>query len=218
MEIDIISISNSIDGLSYRFTKVWDNVGRPSSYFDYGDFGRVPNEYLKTNTTRKHFLGLLPKGDNRVSNQKYKEFPQLSKQLLANLFATIGVEYVPEILIDKLNTKKPFDVFEKFCFNFTLRPPKIDAYLVNRVILKLKEMDEHRAKYPINSQPVYQQLSLGNFDRADSLIGMIRDIVLFLDGLENSNSEIFEDAKEEFVKYWDAPNKLTMFKQKHGLD
>ena len=79
-------------------------------------------------------------------------------------------------------------------------------------------MDEHRAKYPINSQPVYKQLSLRNFDRADSLIGIIRDIVLFLDGLESSNSEILEDAKEEFIKYWNAPNRLSMFKRKHGLD
>ena len=176
MDIDIIKISNTIDELSYRFKKMVNP--RKSLSSDYGDSGRVPLPYLKTNTTKEPFLGFLPRKKSEVTHKNYQNFPQLSKQLLVELFSSIGVSYVPEILIEKLKHEKPYDVFEKFCLTFSSQSPKIDAYELNRVILKLKEMDGYRRDNPLDTKPIYLQLSLMNFDKADELIQVMRESIL----------------------------------------
>jgi len=219
MDMDIITISDGIDRLSYRLKTTFKGFGG-KYYSDYGDEWRVPEEYIRTDTLKKFFIGTIESNPFNHSKNFYKDFPKLSQILLKNLFAEIGVKYVPEILLyqQKETNKNPYELFRKFCITFSPKASRVEAREVNRVVLKLKEIDEYRVKYPFNSKPLYFQLSLGNFRQVDNLIFIIKETILLLDNLEAMDSEIFDEAKEEFIRYWDSRYAINSFKQKHNLD
>jgi hypothetical protein len=215
MEMDIISIANSIDKLTYKLRMTMNHGSH--AYFSYGDYGRIPNEYLKTYTIKSPFVGYLPSMKEGIGMQHYQNFPQLSQQLLRKLFANIGVVYVPEILLFQLNQNSPYEVFTNFCTTFSRKPSKVDAHDLNEVILKLKEMDKVRVKYPLNSQPIYFQLSLLNFERANTLIELMKEMVSLLKQLEASNPELYDGVYNEFILSWNSSNRVNTFRENNNL-
>lgn len=215
MEIDIIGISNSIDKLTYKLRMTMNHGNH--AHFSYGDNGRIPNEYLKTYTTQSPFVGYLPSMKEEIGIQDYQKFPQLSQQLLRKLFANIGVVYVPEILLFELNKKSPYEVFKNFCTTFSRKPSKVDAHDLNEVILKLKEMDKVRVNYPLNSQPIYFQLSLFNFERANTLIELMQEMIFLLKQLETSNPELYDRVYNEFILSWNSSKRLNTFRENNNL-
>ena len=212
--MDIIKISNTINEFGHRVSSVIGQGFRSSAYFNYGDYGRTPYSYLKTNTTQKFFFGSLPPNLSSSSCTSYQNFPKLSQQLLRELFANIGVEYVPEIAFYQLNTQTPFEVFENFCTAFSRNSTKIDASEINDVILKLKEMDGFRDIYALNSKPIYYQLSFLNFDKASELITQMREIIEELELTTDDTTEEMIKAKENLIQKWDSSVVLEAFRNR----
>ena len=211
--MDILKISNTINEFGYRVSTTFSRGFRNSAYFDYGDYARTPYPYLKTNTTQKFFFGSLPPNLNSSSYSSYQNFPKLSHQLLRELFANIGVKYVPEIALYQLNTQTPFKVFEKFCTAFSRHSTKIDASEINDVILKLKDMDRFREVYPLNSKPIYYQLSLLDFDKASELITQMQEIVEEIVLSEDNRTEEMLQAKKNLMQYWDSSVVVEAFRK-----
>jgi len=219
MDVDIITISDTVDRLSSRIKSTFEGF-RGKYYSTYGDVGRVPEEYIKTDTLKKFFVGIIESNPSKYSKKYYEDFPQLSQILLKNLFSEIGVSYVPEILLyqQKTTNEPPYEIFKKFCTTFTPKASKVESEVINQVILTLKEMDTCRVKYPFYSKPIYFQLSLQNFEQADELICMMQDTLSFLEKLESMNSELLDEARKEFLKQWNAPYAIKYFKQKYNLN
>ena len=213
--MDIIKISSTINELGHRFSTV---IGRGFGNFvhsDYGDYGRTPYPYLKTNTTRKFFKGSLPPNPNNSVYASYQNFPKVSQQLLRELFANIGVEYVPEIALYQLNTQTPFEVFENFCKSFSRNDTKIDASEINNVIVRLRKMDSLRDIYALNSKPIYAQLHFFNFDRASELTIQMKEIIEELKLTANDTTEEMNEARENLIQYWDSPVVLEAFRNRN---
>ena len=216
--MDIIKISNIINEFGYRVSTVIGRSFGNSTYFNYGDYGRTPYPYLETNTTQRFFVGSLPPNLNNSSYTSYQNFPKLSQYLLRELFASIGVEYVPEIALYQLNTQTPFKVFEKFCTAFSRHSTRIDASEINDVILKLKDMDSFREVYPLNSKPIYFQLSLLEFDKASELITQMQEIVGELVLSEDNRTEEMVKAKENLIRDWDSSVVVEAFRKNKKLE
>lgn len=212
--MDIIRISKTINELGYRVTHTFGRGLWNSTYSDYGDYGRVPYSYIPTNTGKKFFVGSLSHLPEGSSYTSYQDFPKVSKQLLKELFASIGVEYVPEITLYQLDTKTPFESFEKFCKTFSQSPTKIDASEINDVVLKLKEMDALRGTYALNSKPIYSQLSLLNFDKANEKIELMSKVVEELELTTDDKSQELDEAKETLIQKWDSPVVLEEFRRR----
>jgi len=136
----------------------------------YGDTHRLPLAYLPTYTNHLPSLYTLPMESKQEPFSSYQTFPELSKEVLIELFATIGVEYVPEICLYYLKEKTPFEVFENFCLTFALEDEVINGYRLNEVVTRLHKMDQYRTLYPFNSKPIYTALIRYEFMKADRLI------------------------------------------------
>ena len=213
MDIDIINISNKIGRISDRFRRSLRDI----SECQYGNFEQIPLVYIKTNTQENFFLGFLPKQLHSTNFMDYQNFPQISLALLKNLFASIGVEYVPEVLIASLKEKSPFNLFEEFCLNFSSDALKVDAKELNRVILILKEMDGLRVEYPFNSKAIYLELTLLNFDKANRLIGQMEKVGSLFAELKLNNSELLIEAQKELLEHWSDNKRVDRFYADNGI-
>lgn len=180
---------------------------------DYGDFDRKPLAYLPTHTQKNYFVGYLPDESMIQSLDEYQKFPQLSQELLISLFASIGVEYLPEITYHQLKSKTPIEVFKNFCRTFGTKEDAelIDAKQLNQVILKLKHMDEFRKKYAFNSQPIYKALAKGDFNEVDNLLIILKKAYTVLD---NGILFIEQDQINNLIKNWYQPKVLNKIKLK----
>ncbi|KIM03026.1 MAG: hypothetical protein KU29_13035 [Sulfurovum sp. FS06-10] len=116
-----------------------------------------------------------------------------------------------------LTKNSPYEVFTNFCTTFSRKPSKVDAHDLNEVILKLKEMDKVRVKYPLNSQPIYFQLFLLNFERANTLIELMKEMVSLLKQLEASNPELYDGVYNEFILSWNSSNRVNTFRENNNL-
>ena len=147
----------------------------------YGDDYRKPNIYIATYTTSVPFHGRLPKDISMQKNREYQNFPKLSKELLIELFSNIGVKYVPEICVYQLEKRRPIEVFVDFVMSFGITIENrlegieiVDADILNRVIMNLKNMDEIRREKMSDSRPIYKLLAHHEFDKAEKIIEDMR--------------------------------------------
>ena len=151
------------------------------STIKYGDNYRTPNSYIATPKNSPPFVGTLPKNISMQSISSYQEFPQLSKELLIELFTEIGVGYVPEICLYQLKEKRPIEVFQSFVLNFGVtmedrleQRETIDANILNRVILILKRMDKYREDNLFDSRGVHKLLAQHQFTEAEKMIDRLK--------------------------------------------
>ena len=147
----------------------------------YGDDYRHPTLYIATYTTSVPFHGRLPKNTSMQSTKSYQNFPKLSKELLIELFSDIGVKYVPEICLHQIQKRRPIEVFVDFVMSFGVtiedrleEIERVDADILNRVIMNLKNMDEIRGEKMSDSRPIYKLLAQHEFDKAEKMIEDMR--------------------------------------------
>lgn len=152
------------------------------STIKYGDNHRTPDRYIATPKNRIPFVGTLPKDISMQSEKSYQEFPELSKELLVELFSEIGVGFVPEICLYQLKDKRPIEVFQNFVLTFGVsiedrfeQREIIDARSLDRVILTLKRMDKHREVRLFDSRIVYKLLTQHKFDEANKMIDKLKE-------------------------------------------
>ncbi len=137
----------------------------------YGDETRKPLAYVPTYSTQVSTSFTFPTNKKVESFKSTCLFPKLSKEILINLFASIGVTYVPEITIYYLKEKTPFEIFENFCMTFGAdEEGEVDAHRLNKVIRYLQKMDAIRERDPFNSKAIYTALANKDFEKADKLI------------------------------------------------
>ena len=144
---------------------------------NYGDHHRLPISYVPTKTKASPFYGQLPRYRPFKSDLLVADFPKLSRILLIELFAHIGVKYVPEICLYQLDKRDPLDVFYDFVMNFGVHLEDrlearyvVDGVLLNRVIDYLQEMDRLRIQRIFDSHPIYRLLALQKFDKVEALL------------------------------------------------
>jgi len=144
---------------------------------NYGDPHRPPTSYIPTKTSKQPFYGRLPRHLSSKGDSSVDHFPQLSQALLIELFAHIGVEYVPEICVHRLQEQGPLDVFYDFVMNFGVDLEDrlderyvVDGALLNRVIAYLREMDQLRTQRLFDSRPIYRLLARQKFDKVEALL------------------------------------------------
>ena len=139
----------------------------------YGDEHRLPLAYLKTNSNKPPCYYEFPDDAIDEPLSSYKAFPKLSKEILISLFSSIGVEYVPEIVLYELNIKTPQKAFIDFCITFGMEDNEmINSLILNKVITILIEMDKLRSKRVFDSRPIYKALADRDFKEAEELINI----------------------------------------------
>jgi len=137
----------------------------------YGDENRKPLEYIPTYTTQVSMNFIFPTDIKTDSFKSTSSFPKLSREILIELFKSIGVSFIPEITIYYLKEKTPFEIFENFCMTFGADEDGIVSVdRLNRVISYLQKMDELRKENPFNSKAIYTALANQDFEEADKLI------------------------------------------------
>ena len=137
----------------------------------YGDEARKPLAYIPTYSTQASMHFTFPTDMIMESFKNTSDFPKLSKEILIDLFKSIGVVLVPEITIYYLKEKTPFEIFENFCKTFGAdEEGVVDVHRLNKVIRYLQKMDALREKNPFNSKAIYTALADKDFEKADKLI------------------------------------------------
>lgn len=170
----------------------------------YGDVHRLPLAYIPTHTPHPTSLYTLPTDNSKQEPfSSYQTFPELSKEVLVELFATIGIEYVPEICLYYLKEKTPFEVFENFCLTFALEDEVINGYRLNEVVMRLHKMDQYRTIYPFNSKPIYTALIRYEFMKADRLIEQLALSEKSLNAWTEQNP-IEEEMKKLLLERWES--------------
>lgn len=137
----------------------------------YGDNNRKPLTYIPTYSTQIPMHFTFPIDIKMESFKNTSNFPLLSKEILIELFKSIGVLSVPEITLYYLKEKTPFEIFENFCITFGADEERnVDVDRLNNVIRYLEKMDTLREKNPFNSKDIYTALADNDFEKADKLI------------------------------------------------
>ena len=137
----------------------------------YGDEERKPLAYIPTYSTQPSIYFTFPTDMKMESFKNTSNFPKLSKEILIDLFKSIGVGFVPEITLYYLKEKTPFEIFENFCMTFGAdEEGVVDVHRLNEVIGYLQKMDGLREKNPFNSKEIYTALADKDFEKADKLI------------------------------------------------
>lgn len=194
---------------------------RASTKLYYGNSYIVPLEYLKTDT-KKSFQGEIPKYKSKKNLNEYKNFPNISKQLLKELFKETGLKYVPEVAIFELEKYTPYESFERFCISFNRNKTReINSNsLNNTTILSLISMDSLRNKYKvyINTKPIYNSL-FNSPSLNEKLFNDFKDTLKTIEKSEKLNlkEEEFLKDKEELFQYWDKFGVLYRFQQKYQI-
>jgi hypothetical protein len=142
----------------------------------YGDEHRLPFVYIKTNSTKPSTYYEFPKEIEDKLFDYYQTFPKLSKEILVALFSSIGVRYVPEVTIYELQTKTPRKAFEDFCMTFGEEDGLVNSFVLNRVIGRLRKMDNLRSKKAFDSKAIYDALANEDLDEADKLIAQMKKL------------------------------------------
>jgi len=146
-------------------------------HLKYGNNQRLPLIYLKTYSSKQPSYYTLPHDHKDEPLSSYKSFPKLSQEILIALFSSIGVEYVPEVVLYELTIKTPQKAFRDFCITFGEEENGlINSYLLNQVIERLKEMDDLRTKIPFDSREIYKALAYTDLEKADELIKQMKEI------------------------------------------
>ena len=152
------------------------------SNIKYGDNSRTPYAYIATCTQKGPFRGKLPKDTPLHRKDSSTEFPKLSKELLISLFSYIGVEYLPEICLYQLQKREPIEIFSDFVTTFGIsiedrleQRAIIDAKILNRVILYLRQMDNFRQIRLFDSRAIYKLLAQQKFEKADKMIDKLKE-------------------------------------------
>jgi len=137
----------------------------------YGDESRKPLAYTPTYSTEVSITFTFPIDITKDSFRDTSSFPKLSREILINLFKSIGVLFVPEITLYYLKEKTPFEIFENFCITFGSDGDRnVDVRRLNKVISYLQKMDALREKKVFNSRDIYTALANEDFEKADKLI------------------------------------------------
>ena len=137
----------------------------------YGDKTRKPLAYIPTYSTHASMSFTFPTDIKRDSFKSTSYFPKLSKEILIDLFSSIGVLSVPEVTLYYLKEKTPFEIFENFCITFGAdEEGVVDVHRLNKVIRYLQKMDALREKSLFNSKAIYTALAHKDFEKADKLI------------------------------------------------
>jgi len=158
------------ESLKKNFKKILNNP-------KYGDDQRLPLIYLETNSTKPSYYYELPNDSIDEPLSSYKQFPKLSQEILVALFSSIGIRYVPEVVLYELVTKTPQKAFRDFSIIFGAEENNlINSFLLNKVIGRLQEMDTLRQDTPFDSRPIYKALADRDFEEADRLIGEMEQI------------------------------------------
>jgi hypothetical protein len=143
----------------------------------YGDDQRLPLRYIKTYTNKPSSYYKLPNESINESLSSYQAFPKLSQEILVALFSSIGVHYVPEVVLHELSIKTPQQAFSDFCMMFGEEEEGfISNDILNQVISKLQEMDVLRTEVPFDSRAIYNALAYQNFEEVDRLIDEMKQI------------------------------------------
>jgi len=137
----------------------------------YGDEARKPLAYIPTYSTQVSMNFTFPTDIKRDSFKSTSYFPKLSKEILIDLFKSIGVLSVPEVTLYYLKEKTPFEIFQNFCITFGAdEEGNVDVHRLNKVIRYLQKMDALREKNLFNSKAIYTALANKDFEKADKLI------------------------------------------------
>jgi hypothetical protein len=137
----------------------------------YGDEARKPLAYIPTYSTQASMHFTFPTDMKMESFKNTSDFPKLSREILIDLFKSIGVLFVPEITLYYLKEKTAFEIFENFCMTFGAdEEGVVDVHRLNKVIRYLQKMDALREKNPFNSKAIYTALAHKDFEKADKLI------------------------------------------------
>ncbi len=143
----------------------------------YGDSHRVPYPYIATQSSQPPFRGVLPASLPSQDQNIHTLFPNLSKELLLELFSAVGVVYLPEICFHELDTREPLEIFYDFVMNFGVKIEDkleeqyiMDARLLNQVIEYLRVMDKLRQEELFDSRPIYKLLAQQNFEKVEMLL------------------------------------------------
>jgi hypothetical protein len=153
------------------------NFRKILSTVKYGDEQRFPLVYLETYTTKPSCYYSLPNDTMDEPLASYKYFPKLSEEILVSFFSSIGVHYVPEIVLYELAIKTPKMAFEDFCITFGRDDNEmIDSSILNKSIALLMEMDRLRLDKLFDSRPIYRALAYQNLEEAGRLITEMKQI------------------------------------------
>lgn len=142
----------------------------------YGDNHRLPLAYIETHSANPSTYYEFPKEIAYKPFAYYESFPKLSKEILIALFSSIGVRYVPEITMYELQSKTPHKAFENFCMTFAETNGLVNSFVLNRVIGRLRKMDELRSKEAFDSRAIYDALANENVKEADRLIDEMKKL------------------------------------------
>ena len=152
------------------------------------DDTKKPEEPIKTRgkkTPRDKYKSWLSKIPPIPRRTALTEWSQLSQQLLRELFAELGVEYVPSIVLHESKHHDPVSAFMDFCKRFdTPEKPATREYLQN-VVLFLFHMDDLRRRYPLNTAPIYEQLEQHQLDKAENLLEGMKKAIDLLEKLDS---------------------------------
>ena len=151
---------------------------------------RKPEDYPKvgpqdkTSDKYKPWLSKVPP----ISRQTpWDKWPQLSRQLLRELFAELGTAYVPEIVLHQTKTQDPVSAFVDFCnrFNEPDGKPATREYLQD-VVLFLFQMDKLRQRRSLSPDPIYRELEQHQWLKAEKLLEGMENAFNLLNELESS--------------------------------
>jgi len=147
----------------------------------YGDAKRPPLPYLSTQTQQAPLRIKLPE----IATEKgipLGGFPRLAEHLLLTLFGAIGVKYLPEICLYRLERETPLVVFYDFAMSFGIKVEDrvaslylVDAALLNRVIGYLMQMDALRERQIFDSREIYRLLAYQKFTEVDVILQKLKD-------------------------------------------
>ncbi len=94
-----------------------------------------------------------------IYREALHEWPQLSQQILSELFFELGIQYIPEVVLSKMEHQDPLSAFVNFCnrFDSPTGTPAMRGYL-QKVVLLLSKMDQLQQQHTFNPEPIYKKL------------------------------------------------------------
>jgi DnaJ-domain-containing protein 1 len=168
---------------------------------DYGESKetvgtREPEDYPKvgpkdepSDNKYKPWLSKVPP----ISRQTpWDKWPQLSQQLLHELFAELGTAYVPEIVLHQTKTQDPVSAFVDFCnrFNEPDGKPATRKYLQDVVLFLFQMDDELRQRRALSPDPIYRELEQHQWRKAEKLFNGMENAINLLNELESCEARL----------------------------
>lgn len=173
----------SRDGYSGREGTVVDPPHKKKSITGYK---KTPSDKYKS------WLSQIPPIPHQAPLTKW---PRLSQQLLQELFAELGVEYVPGIVLHESKHQDPVSAFIDFCKRFDCPDKPATRQYLQDVVLFLVEMDDLRQRHPLNPEPIYQELEQHQWSKAENLLEGMKQAINLLEKLDSREVRLGQHRK-----------------------